>query len=70
MSQSISQPPIEDNLDTEILPSINNAIAGAGGESTPTPTFTSPKIDSTSVTSTESVIPFIDVISNQYLSIV
>ena len=71
LSQSISQPPIEDNLDTEILPSINNAIAGgAGGESTPTPTFTSPKIDSTSVTSTESVIPFIDVISNQYLSIV
>ncbi len=71
LSQSISQPPIEDNLDTEILPAINNAIAGgAGGESTPTPTFTSPKIDSTSVTSTESVIPFIDVISNQYLSIV
>ena len=71
LSQNISQPPIEDNLDTEILPAINNAIAGgAGGESTPTPTFTSPKIDSTSVTSTESVIPFIDVISNQYLSIV
>ena len=71
LSQNLSQPPIEDNLDTEILPAINNAIAGgAGGESTPTPTFTSPKIDSTSVTSTESVIPFIDVISNQYLSIV
>ena len=65
----ITQPPEDDNMSTEILPPI-----GGDGDTTglqqSAPNFGSASIASEQLSDTSSMIPFIDVISNQYLSIV
>jgi len=69
LSQNIGEPPEDDNMSTEILPPI-----GGDGDTTglqqSAPNFGSASIASEQLSDTSSMIPFIDVISNQYLSIV
>ena len=69
LSQNIGEPPEDDNMSTEILPPI-----GGDGDTTglqqSAPNFGSASIASEQLSDTSSIIPFIDVISNQYLSIV
>ena len=69
LSQNIGEPPEDDNMSTEILPPI-----GGDGDTTglqqSAPNFGSASIASDQLSDTSSMIPFIDVISNQYLSIV
>ena len=69
LSQNIGEPPEDDNMSTEILPPI-----GGDGDTTglqqSAPNFGSASIASEQLSDTSSLIPFIDVISNQYLSIV
>ena len=69
LSQNIGEPPEDDNISTEILPPI-----GGDGDTTglqqSAPNFGSASIASEQLSDTSSMIPFIDVISNQYLSIV
>ena len=69
LSQNIGEPPEDDSMSTEILPPI-----GGDGDTTglqqSAPNFGSASIASEQLSDTSSMIPFIDVISNQYLSIV
>ena len=65
----ITQPPEDDNMSTEILPPIGGD-ADTSGLQQSAPNFGSASIASEQLSDTSSMIPFIDVISNQYLSIV
>tara|TARA_B100000161_G_C33551415_1_gene415609 strand:- start:903 stop:2417 length:1515 start_codon:yes stop_codon:yes gene_type:complete len=69
LSQNISEPPEDDNMSTEILPPIGGD-ADTSGLQQSAPNFGSASIASEQLSDTSSMIPFIDVISNQYLSIV
>ena len=69
LSQNIGQPPEDDNMSTEILPPIGGD-ADTSGLQQSAPNFGSASIASEQLSDTSSLIPFIDVISNQYLSIV
>ena len=69
LSQNIGQPPEDDNMSTEILPPIGGD-ADTSGLQQSAPNFGSASIASEQLSDTSSMIPFIDVISNQYLSIV
>ena len=68
LSQNVGQPP-EDDMSTEILPPIGGD-ADTSGLQQSAPNFGSASIASEQLSDTSSMIPFIDVISNQYLSIV
>ena len=68
LSQNIGEPP-EDDMSTEILPPIGGD-ADTSGLQQSAPNFGSASIASDQLSDTSSMIPFIDVISNQYLSIV
>ena len=68
LSQNVGQPP-EDDMSTEILPPIGGD-ADTSGLQQSAPNFGSASIASDQLSDTSSMIPFIDVISNQYLSIV
>ena len=69
LSQNIGEPPEDDNMSTEILPPIGGD-ADTSGLQQSAPNFGSASIASEQLSDTSSMIPFIDVISNQYLSIV
>ena len=69
LSQNIGEPPEDDNMSTEILPPIGGD-ADTSGLQQSAPNFGSASIASDQLSDTSSMIPFIDVISNQYLSIV
>lgn len=69
LSQNIGQPPEDDNMSTETLPPIGGD-ADTSGLQQSAPNFGSASIASEQLSDTSSIIPFIDVISNQYLSIV
>ena len=69
LSQNIGEPPEDDNMSTEILPPIGGD-ADTSGLQQSAPNFGSASIASEQLSDTSSLIPFIDVISNQYLSIV
>ena len=69
LSQNVGQPPEDDNMSTEILPPIGGD-ADTSGLQQSAPNFGSASIASEQLSDTSSMIPFIDVISNQYLSIV
>ena len=69
LSQNIGEPPEDDNMSTEILPPIGGD-ADISGLQQSAPNFGSASIASEQLSDTSSMIPFIDVISNQYLSIV
>ena len=68
LSQNIGEPPEEDML-PETLPPIGGD-ADTSGLQQSAPNFGSSNIKGDQLTDTSSMIPFIDVISNQYLSIV
>ena len=69
LSQNVGQPPEDDNMSPEILPPIGGD-ADTSGLQQSAPNFGSASIASEQLSDTSSMIPFIDVISNQYLSIV
>ena len=69
LSQNIGEPPEDDSMSTEILPPIGGD-ADTSGLQQSAPNFGSASIASEQLSDTSSMIPFIDVISNQYLSIV
>ena len=69
LSQNIGEPPEDDNMSTEILPPIGGDGDTSGLQQS-APNFGSASIASEQLSDTSSMIPFIDVISNQYLSIV
>ena len=69
LSQNIGEPPEDDNMSTEILPPIGGD-ADTSGLQQSAPNFGSASVASEQLSDTSSLIPFIDVISNQYLSIV
>jgi len=69
LSQNIGEPPEDDSMSTEILPPIGGD-ADTSGLQQSAPNFGSASIASDQLSDTSSMIPFIDVISNQYLSIV
>ena len=69
LSQNIGQPPEDDNMSPEILPPIGGDSDTTGLQQS-APNFGSASIASDQLSDTSSLIPFIDVISNQYLSIV
>ena len=69
LSQNIGEPPEDDNMSTEILPPIGGD-ADTSSLQQSAPNFGSASIASEQLSDTSSMIPFIDVISNQYLSIV
>ena len=69
LSQNIGEPPEDDSMSTEILPPIGGD-ADTSGLQQSAPNFGSASIESEQLSDTSSMIPFIDVISNQYLSIV
>ena len=69
LSQNIGEPPEDDSMSTEILPPIGGD-ADTSGLQQSAPNFGSASIASEQLSDTSSLIPFIDVISNQYLSIV
>ena len=69
LSQNVGQPPEDDNMSPEILPPIGGD-ADTSGLQQSAPNFGSASIASDQLSDTSSMIPFIDVISNQYLSIV
>ena len=66
---TITQPPEDSNMSPEILPPIGGD-ADTSGLQQSAPNFGSASIASEQLSDTSSLIPFIDVISNQYLSIV
>ena len=68
LSQNIGEPP-EENMSPEILPPIGGDSDTTGLQQS-APNFGSSSIASDQLSDTSSMIPFIDVISNQYLSIV
>ena len=69
LSQNVGQPPEDDNMSPEILPPIGGDSDTTGLQQS-APNFGSSSIASDQLSDTSSMIPFIDVISNQYLSIV
>ena len=66
---TITQPPEDSNMSPEILPPIGGDSDTTGLQQS-APNFGSSSIASDQLSDTSSLIPFIDVISNQYLSIV
>jgi len=69
LSQNIGQPPEDDNMSPEILPPIGGDSDTTGLQQS-APNFGSASIASDQLSDTSSLIPFIDVISNHYLSVV
>jgi len=69
LSQNIGQPPEDSNMSTEILPPIGGDSDTTGLQQS-APNFGSASIASDQLSDTSSLIPFIDVISNHYLSVV
>ena len=69
LSQNIGQPPEDSNMSPEILPPIGGDSDTTGLQQS-APNFGSSSIASEQLSDTSSLIPFIDVISNHYLSVV